>query len=131
MDLIVSCSSSIHLKSTLPFSSSTSRRPKWAPATVRSELREAVGVNGRSSTAGALTPVPTHKVTVHDRQRGVVHEFVVPEDEYILHTGESQGIELPFACRHGCCTSCAVRVKSGQLRQPEALGISQELKDKA
>ncbi|CAN1199961.1 Ferredoxin C 2, chloroplastic [Linum perenne] len=130
MDLIVSCSSSIHLKSTLPFSSSTSRRPKWAPATVRSELREAVGVNGRSSTAGALTPVPTHKVTVHDRQRGVVHEFVVPEDEYILHTGESQGIELPFACRHGCCTSCAVRVKSGQLRQPEALGISQELKDK-
>ena len=22
---------------------------------------------------------PTHKVTVHDRQRGVVHEFLVPE----------------------------------------------------
>jgi hypothetical protein len=30
----------------------------------------------------------------------------------------------------GCCTSCAVRVKSGQLRQPEALGISVELKSK-
>ncbi|XP_012080891.1 ferredoxin C 2, chloroplastic isoform X2 [Jatropha curcas] len=30
----------------------------------------------------------------------------------------------------GCCTSCAVRVKSGQLRQPEALGISAELKSK-
>ncbi|XP_074573479.1 ferredoxin C 2, chloroplastic-like [Curcuma longa] len=30
----------------------------------------------------------------------------------------------------GCCTSCAVRVKSGQIRQPEALGISAELKDK-
>ena len=28
----------------------------------------------------------------------------------------------------GCCTSCAVRIKSGQLRQPEALGISAELK---
>ncbi|KAK9705619.1 hypothetical protein RND81_07G071300 [Saponaria officinalis] len=27
-----------------------------------------------------------------------------------------------------CCTRCAVRVKSGQLRQPEALGISAELK---
>ncbi|CAN0842877.1 Transcription factor MYC1, partial [Linum grandiflorum] len=129
MDLIVSCSStahsSLHLTSTLPFSTSTSRRPKWVP---RSELRAAVGVNGLSS---AQTTVPTHKVTVHDRQRGVVHEFVVPEDQYILHTGESQGIELPFACRHGCCTSCAVRVKSGQLRQPEALGISAELKDKA
>ena len=31
----------------------------------------------------------------------------------------------------GCCTSCAVRIKSGQLRQPEALGISAELISKA
>ncbi|KAK4754439.1 hypothetical protein SAY87_002543 [Trapa incisa] len=30
----------------------------------------------------------------------------------------------------GCCTSCAVRVKSGQINQPEALGISAELKSK-
>ncbi|RWW10706.1 hypothetical protein GW17_00025738 [Ensete ventricosum] len=30
----------------------------------------------------------------------------------------------------GCCTSCAVRVRSGQIRQPEALGISAELKAK-
>ncbi|CAF2044217.1 hypothetical protein BRARA_I02635 [Brassica rapa] len=76
---------------------------------------------------GALA-VPSHKVTVHDRQRGVVHEFEVPEDQYILHSAESQNINLPFACRHGCCTSCAVRVKSGDLRQPQALGISAELK---
>jgi len=27
----------------------------------------------------ASTTVATHKVTVHDRQRGVVYEFVVPE----------------------------------------------------
>ncbi|MCE2054887.1 Ferredoxin C 2, chloroplastic [Datura stramonium] len=81
--------------------------------------------------AVAISPsVPTHKVTVVDRQRGVVHEFLVPEDQYILHTAEAQNITLPFACRHGCCTSCAVRVKSGQLRQPEALGISAELKSK-
>ncbi|KAL3630063.1 Ferredoxin C 2, chloroplastic [Castilleja foliolosa] len=74
--------------------------------------------------------IPSHKVTVHDRQRGIVHEFFVPEDQYILHTAEDQNITLPFACRHGCCTSCAVRVKSGQLRQPEALGISAELRSK-
>ncbi|XP_072986960.1 ferredoxin C 2, chloroplastic isoform X2 [Typha latifolia] len=29
-----------------------------------------------------------------------------------------------------CCTSCAVRIKSGQIRQPEALGISAELRSK-
>ena len=42
-----------------------------------SELQTSVGVAGQ---AGGLSPsIPTHKVTVHDRQRGVVHEFFVPE----------------------------------------------------
>lgn len=40
-------------------------------------------------------------------------------------------IGLRSSSMAGCCTSCAVRVKSGQLRQPEALGISAELKEKA
>ncbi|KAF0927417.1 hypothetical protein E2562_032723 [Oryza meyeriana var. granulata] len=94
-----------------------------------SGLRQVEGpVSERASASSS--PAPTHKVTVHDRQRGVVHEFVVPQDQYILHTAEAQDIRLPFACRHGCCTSCAVRIKSGQIRQPEALGISAELKDK-
>ncbi|KAK4368727.1 hypothetical protein RND71_012519 [Anisodus tanguticus] len=89
----------------------------------------AVAVSGQNGSSYSPS-VPTHKVTVVDRQRDVVHEFLVPEDQYILHTAEAQNITLPFACRHGCCTSCAVRVKSGQLRQPEALGISAELKSK-
>ncbi|XP_068327408.1 ferredoxin C 2, chloroplastic-like [Pyrus communis] len=100
---------------------------KWRRNTI-SELQTPVVVTDRT---GDYSPsVPTHKVTVHDRQRGVSHQFLVPEDQYILHTAESQDITLPFACRHGCCTSCAVRVKSGELRQPEALGISTELKSK-
>ncbi|XP_010677259.2 ferredoxin C 2, chloroplastic [Beta vulgaris subsp. vulgaris] len=90
-----------------------------------SELQTPTKYGGSSSTS---VSIPSHKVTVHDRQRGVTHQFTVPEDQYILHTAEDQNITLPFACRHGCCTSCAVRVKSGQLRQPEALGISAELK---
>ncbi|XP_065876928.1 ferredoxin C 2, chloroplastic [Euphorbia lathyris] len=95
---------------------------------ITSELHTPVGVtNGATNYSQSI---PIHKVTVRDRQRGVVHEFSVPEDQYILHTAEEQNISLPFACRHGCCTSCAVRVKSGELRQPEALGISAELKSK-
>ena len=53
-----------------------------------------------------------------------------PQDQYILQTAELQGVRLPFACRHGCCTACAVRVLSGSLAQPRALGISPELKAK-
>ncbi|XAR70619.1 hypothetical protein NMG60_11027531 [Bertholletia excelsa] len=96
--------------------------------TTASQLQTPAEVACRGS--GYSQSVPSHKVTVHDRRRGLTHEFIVPEDQYILHTAESQNITLPFACRHGCCTSCAVRVKSGQIRQPEALGISAELKSK-
>eukprot|EP00258_Populus_trichocarpa_P037055 XP_024453074.1 ferredoxin-1, chloroplastic isoform X3 [Populus trichocarpa] len=125
MDLSISCHSftSFYQQITSPNSSSL----KCRCVKTTSELQTSVGVNDRT---GNSPSIPPRKVTVHDRQRGVVHEFLVPENQYILHTAESQNITLPFACRHGCCTSCAVRVKSGQLRQPEALGISVELKSK-
>ncbi|CAA7026571.1 unnamed protein product [Microthlaspi erraticum] len=37
-------------------------------------------------------------------------------------------VDFEYVLALGCCTSCAVRVKSGDLRQPQALGISAELK---
>lgn len=42
---------------------------------------------------------------------------------------EDKGLQLPYACRMGCCTACAVRIKEGEMYQPEALGISEELKE--
>lgn len=71
-----------------------------------------------------------HTITVHDRQKGVTHTFQVPDDRYILHTAEHQGNSLPFSCRNGACTTCAVRVLSGDIYQPEAIGLSLELQKK-
>merc|ERR1712178_429557 len=51
----------------------------------------------------------------------------VPEDRYILFEAEDQGYELPYACRMGCCTACAVKVKSGSMKQTHLLGMSQAL----
>lgn len=47
---------------------------------------------------------------------------------YILWEAEDEGLELPYACRMGCCTVCAVRIKEGEMYQPESLGISEELR---
>lgn len=72
---------------------------------------------------------PVHKVKVEDPDTGEIMELDAPEDRYVLFEAEDQGLDLPFACRMGCCTSCAVKVKSGTLDQPEALGISPKLKE--
>lgn len=69
-----------------------------------------------------------HTIHIHHRQTGDKHTIQVPEDRYILSSAESQGIELPFSCRNGACTTCAVRVLSGELYQPEAMGLSPQLR---
>ncbi|MBD2137369.1 2Fe-2S iron-sulfur cluster binding domain-containing protein [Anabaena sp. FACHB-1237] len=72
--------------------------------------------------------VQTHTIRVHNRQTGTSYTLQVPEDRYILHTSEHHGIELPFSCRNGACTTCAVRVLSGEVYQPEAIGLSPDLR---
>lgn len=69
-------------------------------------------------------------MTVHDREPGVVHTLDVPEDRYIWWEMEAAGIDLPASCRNGCCTTCAVRVKSGEIQQDEALGLVRQMRKK-
>lgn len=69
-----------------------------------------------------------YTVRIHHRQSDRTYTVEVPEDRYILQTAENQGADLPFSCRNGACTSCAVRVKSGTVFQPEAMGLSPDLR---
>ncbi|MDF5727187.1 MAG: 2Fe-2S iron-sulfur cluster-binding protein [Rhizonema sp. PD38] len=69
----------------------------------------------------------TYTVKVRDRATGREHSLQVPDDRYILHSAEKQGVDLPFSCRNGACTTCAVKVLSGEIYQPEAVGLSQDL----
>jgi ferredoxin len=72
----------------------------------------------------------TYTITVRDRLSGKVHTLEVPDDRYILHYAEQLGVELPFSCRNGACTTCAVRVIKGEIYQPEAIGLSPHLRRK-
>ena len=71
-----------------------------------------------------------HTVIVRDRSTNKSYKVNVAEDQYILETAEQQDAKLPFLCRNGACTSCAVKVISGELDQPEAMGLSPKLKEK-
>ena len=71
-----------------------------------------------------------YTVQIHDRRTDTIRTLQVPEDRYVLESVEKQGGELPFSCRNGACTTCAVRVLSGEVYQPEAMGLSPELRDR-
>ncbi|MGL5940801.1 MAG: 2Fe-2S iron-sulfur cluster-binding protein [Waterburya sp.] len=73
--------------------------------------------------------IKTHIVKIRDRTTDKQYIVEVREDQYILQTAEQQDAKLPFLCRNGACTSCAVKIISGELYQPEAMGLSPKLKE--
>ncbi len=77
----------------------------------------------RQDDAGdeAVTDDDGYEVTLDHEGEEIT--LSIDEDEYILDAAEEAGLDLPYSCRKGQCTSCVGTVEDGEIDQSEGAAL--------